>query len=53
MISHNFVQDKRSECRILVAKPEGKRQLKRPTRRLEEKAAIFVLREIGWEMGTG
>jgi hypothetical protein len=40
--------EKRNACRILVGKPEGKRQLGRPRRRWVNNIKIN-LREIGWE----
>jgi hypothetical protein len=39
--------EKRNACRILVIKPEGKRQLERPRRRWEDNIRMD-LREIGW-----
>jgi hypothetical protein len=39
--------EKRSAYRILVGKPEGKRQLGRPRRRWEDNIKMD-LREIGW-----
>jgi hypothetical protein len=38
---------KRNACRILVGKPEGKKQLQRPRRRWVDKIKMD-LREIGW-----
>jgi hypothetical protein len=38
---------KMNACRVLVRKPEGKRQLRRPRRRLEDIIKID-LREIVW-----
>jgi hypothetical protein len=40
--------DKRSACRILVARPEGKRPLGRPRRRWEDNIKAD-LKEMGWE----
>jgi hypothetical protein len=37
----------RKVCRVLVGKPEGKRPLGRPRRRLED-AIIMNLRKMGW-----
>jgi hypothetical protein len=39
---------KRNACRIFVGKPEGKRPLGRPRRRLVNNIKI-ILREIGWD----
>jgi hypothetical protein len=39
--------EERNVYRVLVGKPEGKRQLGRPTRRWEE-GIRMDLREIGW-----
>jgi hypothetical protein len=39
--------EKRNAYRILVGKPEGKRQLGRPRRRWEDNIRMD-LREIGW-----
>jgi hypothetical protein len=39
--------EKRNACRILVGKPEGKRPLGIPRRRLEDTIKM-VLRGIGW-----
>jgi hypothetical protein len=40
--------EKRNEYRILVGKPEGKRPLGRPRRRLMDNIKMD-LREIGWD----
>jgi hypothetical protein len=42
----------RNACRILVEKPEGKRQLGRPRRRWVDNMKM-VLREVGWVVWTG
>jgi hypothetical protein len=39
---------KRNAYRILMGKPEGKRPLGRPRRRLVDNIKIYV-REIGWD----
>jgi hypothetical protein len=41
------IGEKRNACRILVGKPEGKRQLGRPRRRWEDNVKMN-LREKGW-----
>jgi hypothetical protein len=41
------MEAKRIACRILVGKPEGKRQLGRPMHRWEDNIKMN-LREIGW-----
>jgi hypothetical protein len=41
------VREKRNVCRILVAKPEGKRPLGRPGRRWVDTIKMD-LREVGW-----
>jgi hypothetical protein len=42
----------RNGYRVLVGKPEGKRQLERPMRRWED-GIRMVLREIGWGVWSG
>jgi hypothetical protein len=42
------MREKRNACRILVGKPEGKRQLGRPRRRWLDNIKMDV-REIGWD----
>jgi hypothetical protein len=39
--------EKRKVCRVLMGKPDGKRPLGRPRRRLED-GIRTDLREIGW-----
>jgi hypothetical protein len=39
---------RRNACRILMGKPEGKRPLGRPRRRLVENIKMDI-REIGWD----
>jgi hypothetical protein len=40
--------EKRNAYRILIGKPEGKRPLRRPSRRWVDNIKV-VLREIGWD----
>jgi len=42
---------RRGEYRVLVGKPEGKRSLGRPRRRLED--IKMVLEEVGWGSWAG
>jgi hypothetical protein len=40
--------EKRSACRILVGKPEGKRPLRRPRRRWEDDSKMDLRDGMGW-----
>jgi hypothetical protein len=44
--------EERKACKVLVGKPEGKRPLGRPRRRLEDGIRVD-LREIGWGVWIG
>jgi hypothetical protein len=45
--------EKRNACRVLVGKPEGKKQLERPRRRWEIILRWIFVREMGWVVWTG
>jgi hypothetical protein len=46
------MREMRNSCIILVVKPERKRQLRRPRRRLEDNI-ILDHRKVRWEVCTG
>jgi len=38
---------RRGACRVLVGRPEGKRQLRKPGRKWEDNIKMYLL-EVGW-----